>query len=342
MTASPNLPEPRGAVSEFVIEHLRHGRPVVDAAPVGFDDPLDGDDSQLALYLCYELHYRSFGARADELEWDPGLLAVRRRLEHGFEDRLRQVVPSDLAAPGEVPERIRQLIDASDGPSLSRHMLTEGTLDQFREFAIHRSAYQLKEADPHTWAIPRLTGRPKAALLYIQADEYGGGFAPEMHSQLFADTMDALGLDSSYGAYLDRLPGSTLATCNLISLFGLHRRWRGALVGHLTVFEMTSVVPMGRYSEALRRLNVPQSARRFFDVHVEADADHEIVALNEMAARLAVEEPEVASDILFGAGAVMELERRLAESLLSAWALGASSLLPDPRLCGAGVLDAAR
>jgi Iron-containing redox enzyme len=50
-----------------------------------------------------------------------------------------------------------------------------GTLAQLREFAIHRSAYQLKEADPHTWAIPRLTGAVKAAMVEIQADEYGDG-----------------------------------------------------------------------------------------------------------------------------------------------------------------------
>ena len=57
--------------------------------------------------------------------------------------------------------------------------------------------------------------------------------------------MRALGLDPTYGAYLDALPGTTLATVNLITLFGLHRRWRGALVGNLAVYEMTSVVPMG-------------------------------------------------------------------------------------------------
>jgi hypothetical protein len=53
-------------------------------------------------------------------------------------------------------------------------------------------------------------------------------------STLFADSMRVLDLDPSYdGAYLDRLPASTLATTNLISMFGLHRRLGGALVGHL-------------------------------------------------------------------------------------------------------------
>ena len=60
----------------------------------------------------------------------------------------------------------------------------------------------------------------------------------------------------AYGTYLDRLPGITLSTCNLVSLFGLHRRWRGALVGHLALFEMCSVGPMGRYQAALERFGL--------------------------------------------------------------------------------------
>ena len=84
-------------------------------------------------------------------------------------------------------------------------------LEQFREFVVHRSPYQLKEADPHTWAIPRLDGPAKTALLEVQADEYGGGRPERMHSALFAKTMRALGLDDRENAYLDRIPGVTLA-----------------------------------------------------------------------------------------------------------------------------------
>jgi hypothetical protein len=44
--------------------------------------------------------------------------------------------------------------------------------------------------------------------------------------------MDGAGLDSRYGRYLDEVPAVTLATVNMMSLFGLHRAMRGALVGH--------------------------------------------------------------------------------------------------------------
>ena len=96
---------------------------------------------------------------------------------------------------------------------------------------MHRSAYQLKEADPHSWAIPRLAGRPKAALVEVQADEYGGGRADRIHAGLFADTMEALGLDAHATAPTSTGPRRDAGTVNLMSLFGLHRRLRGRSSG---------------------------------------------------------------------------------------------------------------
>src|SRR6201999_1788431 len=190
----------------------------------------------------------------------------------------------------------------------------------------HRSAYQLKEADPHSWAIPRLHGAPKAALIEIQADEYGGGRAGLMHARPFARTLDALGLDSRYGAYLDRIPGVTLATVNLMSLLGLHRRRRGALVGHLALFEMTSSIPNRRYATGLRRVGLGDDATAFFDVHVLADAVHESIAAVDLAGGLARRQPELAADILWGARALLAIEGRWARHVLDRWASGASSL----------------
>ena len=116
-----------------------------------------------------------------------------------------------------------------------------------------------------------------------------------MHAQLFADAMAALGLDARYGAYVEHLPAATLATVNLMSLCGLHRRLRGAIVGHLALFEMTSSIPNRRYATGLRRLGVDDpAATAFFDEHVEADAVHEAVAAVDLAGGLARLEPALA------------------------------------------------
>jgi hypothetical protein len=327
---SSSLPGSVGPLSEHAVRLL------VDPEGAGIgpwpadvvNDPLGDDDLHRALYCLYELHYRGFEGVGADLEWDPIVLAYRRELERVFEQGIRQATRSPSWRPADLRQAIVDAIEGADGPSLSTYMVERGTLAEMREFAIHRSAYQLKEADPHTWAIPRLTGDAKSALVRIQADEYGFGHTPDMHSTLFANTMRRLDLDDTYGHYVDRLPGSTLATVNLVTLFGLHRRLRGAAIGHLAVFEMTSVIPMGRYADALTRLGVPEDARRFYDVHVAADAEHEVVALHEMVAAVERDEPHIAADVLFGARAVLEIERRFAGSLLEAWSAGQSSLLP--------------
>jgi len=314
------LPEPRGAVTELLLEALPEGIWLLPAV-----EPSSDEDLQLALYLCYELHYRGLPGVDDRWEWEPSLLALRAALEARFEADLRRDVP--LPQPrGAIDLELRAIEEADEAPSLSKHLERKGTLDQYLEFVVHRSAYQLKEADPHSWALPRLHGGPKAAIVEIQADEYGGGEANRIHAQLFAKAMDAMNLDSRYGAYVDHLPAVTLATVNLMSLFGLHRRLRGAIVGHLALFEMTSSVPNRRYANGLRRLGFEGDALDFYDEHVVADAVHENVAAVDLAGGLAKQDPTLAPDILWGAAALTELEGRFARHLLDAWAAGESSL----------------
>jgi hypothetical protein len=286
-------------------------------------DPLSDEDLHLALYCCYELHYRGFEGVDERWEWDPVLLALRARMEAVFETALVEALAGWTPPPATADTMdvaLRAIIDADEAPSLSRHLETRGTADQFREFLVHRSAYQLKEADPHSWAIARLSGPPKAALVEIQADEYGGGDPERVHATLFARTLAAIGLDDTYGAYLDRLPGVTLATVNLMSLFGLHRRHRGRIVGHLALFEMTSSIPNRRYATGLRRLGLDApDVTAFFDEHVTADAVHENIAAVDLAGGLVRVEPPLVDDVLFGARALVELEARWATALLDAW-----------------------
>jgi hypothetical protein len=324
------LPAPRGPLTDMLFSALA-GAPESDPPLNGVHDagdPLGDDDLQLALYVCYELHYSQITGVDERWEWAPSLLRFRADLERETERGL-----ADLVAGGPAPEcprvgqALQRLVSEDDGPPLSRYLETRGTREQMLEHVMHRSAYQLKEADPHSWAIPRLSGSPKAALVEIQADEYGNGATERMHSFLFARTMEGLGLDPAYGAYVDRLPGLTLATVNLISLFGLHRRLRGALVGHLAVFEMTSSIPNRRYGNALRRLGYGADVTAFYDEHVEADAVHESIAAWDLADGLAQLEPALAESVLFGARALLALEGRWAGHLLGAFREGRSSLL---------------
>ncbi|HKP90783.1 MAG TPA: iron-containing redox enzyme family protein [Thermoleophilaceae bacterium] len=325
-SVAPALPAPRGPIGELLVERLLREPHELPAAPPPATgaDPLGDDDLQLALYLLYELHYRSFDGVDPAWEWEPSLIGLRAGLERAFEAALREAIPAE--APADVPAQLREILASAGGPSLSRYLETRATLEQFREFVVHRSAYQLKEADPHSWAIPRLAGRAKVALVEVQFDEYGAGRADRQHAHLFARVMEALGLDPRYGAYLDAIPGTTLATVNVMSLFGLHRRLRGAIVGHLAALEMDSTLPNRRYGNGLRRLGLGASATDFFDEHVEADAVHEALAAHDVAGALAHDDPASGPDILFGARAMALLDARMADHTLAAWAAGESSL----------------
>ncbi|MFB7544548.1 iron-containing redox enzyme family protein [Streptomyces zaomyceticus] len=325
MPLAPHLVEGRGELSHAVTEALRSGgTPRYGTGTVAGADAW-GEDLQLALYLLYELHYRGFEGVDDAREWDPELLRLRRQMEARFLGVLRAELPG---APRTVEEAFAPLlvepVDLSG--SLSQRLATEGELWHLREYAALRSLYHLKEADPHVWVVPRLTGRAKASMVAIEYDEFGAGRAERVHARLFADLMDDLGLDHSYGRYLDHAPAPLLATVNLMSLFGLHRALRGALVGHFACVEITSSPGSRRLAKAMRRCGAGAAAEHFYAEHVEADAVHEQVVRHGVVDGLLTDEPALEPDIAFGCAATVLLEERLGDHIRGAWDRGGSAL----------------
>ncbi|MBW8483612.1 iron-containing redox enzyme family protein [Actinomadura parmotrematis] len=332
-TAAP-LPPPRGPLSEAVVTALRHppGHPVPPAGADGAD-PF-GDDLQAALYICYELHYRGFDGVDADWEWDLGLLAFRAALERVFLGALRAGVPGGDDVAGTLDAL---LVEDLDARGVSHHLKDEGAWWQMREYFVHRSLYHLKEADPHAWLIPRLEGRAKASLVAVEFDEYGGGRAERVHARLFADLLRGAGLDDGYLAYFDAVPAAALATVNMMSLFGLHRSLRAAMVGHFAAAEITTAPSAHRMAVALERFGAAPECVLFFTEHIEADAVHEQVLRRDVIGDLLDREPGLAADVVFGVQATELLEERLGGHLLASWRAGRSSLrapLPDGPAAG--------
>jgi Iron-containing redox enzyme len=328
-SVEPALPRPVGPVSATVLDLLTRGRPALHVRPISVPlseaDPY-GLDLQLSLYVCYELHYRGFAGVNPRWEWNPALLHVRARLEDVFLGALRHDVgdigPEDSAAA----EMDALSVEPVDGAGPSYYLRDEGSWEQMCEYFVHRSLYHLKEGDPHAWAIPRLTGQAKASFVAIEFDEYGGGRGGRLHQQLFADLMDAAGLDSSYLGYLEAVPAESLAVVNLMSLFGLHRELRGAAIGHFAATEITSPPGSRRLVEALQRMDAPAACVHFYAEHVEADAVHEQVVRVDVVGDLVAGQPQLDRDVVFGIRARDFIEDRLAAHLMECWASGRSSL----------------
>jgi hypothetical protein len=315
------MPKPRGGLSEWTFARLAATAGDDDHGPAPVAD--SWDDEAITLWALHELSYRGFEDADDRAEEDPAVLVVRRDLELALEERLRARWPGADPQPAEVPAALERLVADDDGPSLADHVRRRADVDQVLELLRQRSVYQLKEADPTTWVVPRLPTRAKAALMEVQFDEYGGGDPNRLHAHLFARGLESVGLRSEYGAYVDDALPQTLELNNTLSMFGMRRRLRGAAMGHLAAFEMTSSLPARKIAQGLDRLGLAGAMVGYFDEHVEADAVHEQLAAHDICGTLAEDEPDQASEILFGAFTCLDLEARLAAALFDAWGVDA-------------------
>ncbi|MFI5783345.1 iron-containing redox enzyme family protein [Nocardia sp. NPDC051570] len=324
-TPSTRIARPRGRISAEIIRALTEFRPgtTTFTEELGSADPL-GDDVQLGLHLCYELHYRGVGGADPDWEWDPALLRHRGELEWAFECTLRGQTTGDCDADAAMDAVSVEFIDE---PGLSHYLRDDATWSQLREFFAIRSIYHLKEADPHAWVIPRLRGAAKAALVAVEFDEYGSGRPERMHSTLFANLLRAAELDDTYLGYLDQVPAESLAAVNFMSLCGLHRRLRGALVGLFAASEITTAPAARRTVQALERLGAPTDCVRFYAEHIEADAVHEQILRHNVVGEMLAAEPALAEDVVFGIEASSWLENQLAQRMMTSWCRGESSLL---------------
>lgn len=290
-------------------------------------DVLHDGDIQITLTMLYELQLQGLVGVSDDWEWDTDLLAARAVLEAPFAAALDALAGEVECTPDTLAGDLAALTADDGTPGLARFVARQAQLWQVTEVLVHRSLYQLREADPHTLGIPRLAGAPKGALVEVQTDEYGGGRPERMHSALFARTMTALGVDASYAAHVDRVPAITLASLNALSYLALHRSRLGELVGHLCTVEMTSSAPSTLYSTGLRRLGFDRDATRFYDEHVEADAMHEQIVARDLAGGLARTQPHRAPDVLRGARICAALDDLVGAHITTRWADGQSSLL---------------
>lgn len=310
------VPKPRGTLSDALFEALRN--PATSWDHVLGTEPDHDEDAQIALWTLYELHYRGFDDVDDILEWQPEALQLRRALEQSFEARLRERYDApDLTAP--FAESFFDYVASHDGRSLASFVQREADAEQVRELLSVRTIYHLKESDPSAWLVPRLNVEPQAALMELQYDEYGAGDPNRLHSHLFARGLEACGLSAEYGAYIDDVPCEVLAQNNAMSLFGLHRRLRGAALGHLAAFEATSSLPSRRMVQGLERLGFPPEMVGYYEEHVEADAVHEQLAVRVVCGSLLDAEPALADDVFFGAFTCLDLEDRFAGAMLEEW-----------------------
>ncbi len=319
------LPHARGPLSRHVIETLASDGAPALTTPLGRGDVIGDSDAQLALWIIYELHYRGFDGVPADREWDTGLLALRRAIEERFEAELRastKDVVDSVPGEGDIGKQLLDLVAGDDGPSTAAFLQRRASREQLLDYLRERSVQQLKESDPQSFVLPRLDGAAKVALAELQYDEYGGGRPQRLHSTMYGDALEAAGLDRTYGAYIDETSGLSLTCCNVMTMFGLNRRLRGAAMGHLAAFEASSSVPSRKIAAGIARVGLPDAVAAYFHEHVEADAVHEHVASSDICGALVGEDPSLREDVLFGAASSLHLDALSGAELLDRWTTG--------------------
>jgi hypothetical protein len=325
---APPLPPPEGPLTEIITRTIvRHptdhrDRSLLESATrivaAGVDEPLDNLDLQLALDLCYELHYQSFRGVDPEWEWDPQLLEIRFQLE--------TVLVGALSAKASLPPdpsgtTVTEQLDATVVPEsidrLNRFVALDCDLPQLRELLIHRSSERLRRSDAFFWSIPRLQGDARDALVEIAQNE------EPLRAQLIAG-MRSLGLDSRAGAYRDLLPATTLAVLNLSSLFGLRRQGRGAMAGQLAMQQTVGARDDRACARAVARLGPDANGSSFW-----VDSPGMATEVRRLVSHLATDEPALAESILFGARAFLLTQAACADWILERWQLNQSSLIEE-------------
>src|ERR1700754_5138072 len=136
ITLEPALPAAHGPLS-MAVRRVLTGPPAATqlsrvSASARDSDPY-GLDLQLALYMCYELHYRGFAGVDPTWEWNPGLLHLRGQLERTFLAGVRRDV--GRIEPGRTAdaEMSDLSIESADGTSPSYWLRDDGTWGSMRE-----------------------------------------------------------------------------------------------------------------------------------------------------------------------------------------------------------------
>src|SRR5690242_7065935 len=106
------LPAVRGPLTAALYALLLGEAEPADDAPSAFSgvSALDDDDLQMALYLCYELHYAGLAGVDERKEWSPAVLMFRAALEREFAAALDQLVGEEAQEREEVGVELQRLV----------------------------------------------------------------------------------------------------------------------------------------------------------------------------------------------------------------------------------------
>ncbi len=150
-------------------------------------------------------------------------------------------------------------------------------------------------------ALVRLPARPKMEMARNLWDEFGRGNPDGVHGTLLTRMANELHLSCS----IEDATGEALALSNLMVGLAVERHAYQS-IGALGVIELTAPGRVACVARGMRRLGMPATSRRYYDLHATLDIEHSRRWNAEVLHPLVERTP--ATSQLLARGALMRLE----------------------------------
>lgn len=188
------------------------------------------------------------------------------------------------------------------GDPLFLWLANTATLDQIKWFLGQELAGEAGFDDLVALTQVKMPAGPKMEMARNLWDEFGRGNPLAVHGALLARVCEDLGLENG----LVNVVWESLALANLMIGLATSRQYAYQSVGALGVIEMTAPGRVSLVNAGLRRLGIPASTRRYFELHTTLDAQHSEAWNQEVLRPLVTANPRIAT--LLAEGALMRLE----------------------------------
>jgi hypothetical protein len=212
-----------------------------------------------------------------------------------------------LDVPALVREDVREgllrraAVDVSPPPSTNaqyfRHSVTE---IGYRRLLAIASLDGLVEASQLSRTLGGVANNIQSMMTRLLVEEYGGGRLNRKHSTFFTTMLEQFNMRTEPEAYFHLTPWEVLAGINHSFLLSERKRFYLRYVGGLLYTEVSVPASFDNYRAAAERLNLPEAARGYWELHIKEDKRHGQWMLYDVALPLAAKYPGEAWELLLG------------------------------------------
>ena len=224
---------------------------------------------------------------------DEGLYVESQRL---LVQPLLVDLPTDAKAFVQWFEHLKA-IGPGQGDPLFPWLASHATLEEMRWFLRQEAAGEAGFEDLVAITQVKLPVRAKMEMARNYWDEMGRGHTRGMHGPMLSSVVKELELNPT----IEDTVSESLAQANLMLAMAVNRRYAYQSVGALGVIEMTAPTRVNYVAMGLKRLNLPLSVRKYFQLHASLDVKHSEEWNKEVIYSLVKGDPATAKPIAEGA-----------------------------------------